>query len=146
MEYFSYFSFIILKCYFSFSGRCPKNCPIARKKYFALLLGAAALPPPAHTPMRRETGVLLVAEFDECATDAHGCHHECVNTLGGFQCKCHIGYELHSDGRQCEGKPACTPFSPAALHHHHRHHRHFQSGLNNKNYCKDHCSGGGDND
>jgi len=45
-----------------------------------------------------------MAEFDECATDAHGCHHECVNTLGGFQCKCHIGYELHSDGRQCEGK------------------------------------------
>jgi len=29
-------------------------------------------------------------------------------------------------------------------HHHHHHHRHFQSGLNSKNYCKDHCdcSGG----
>jgi len=49
-----------------------------------------------------------VAEFDECATDAHGCHHECVNTLGGFQCKCRIGYELHSDGRQCEGKLKLT--------------------------------------
>jgi tolkin protein len=44
----------------------------------------------------------FVKEFDECATDTHGCHHECINTLGGYQCKCNIGYELHSDGKQCE--------------------------------------------
>ena len=147
MEYFSYFSFIIFKMLFFIFWPLPEKLFDCPKKIFCPTLGGCSPPPPAHTPMRRETGVLLVAEFDECATDAHGCHHECVNTLGGFQCKCHIGYELHSDGRQCEGKPACTPFSPAALHHHHRHHRHFQSGLNNKNYCKDHCSGGGeDND
>lgn len=44
----------------------------------------------------------FVKEFDECATDTHGCHHSCVNTLGGFKCECHIGFELHSDGKKCE--------------------------------------------
>ncbi|XP_046557391.1 LOW QUALITY PROTEIN: bone morphogenetic protein 1-like [Haliotis rubra] len=44
----------------------------------------------------------FVKEYDECATDVHGCDHICVNTLGSFKCKCRIGYELHSDGKRCE--------------------------------------------
>ena len=48
--------------------------------------------------------VVLFQEFDECSTDKHGCHHLCVNTLGGYKCTCSIGYELHSDGKKCEGR------------------------------------------
>lgn len=44
-----------------------------------------------------------VAEFDECALQTHGCEHNCVNTLGGYECSCRIGFELHSDGKHCEG-------------------------------------------
>lgn len=44
------------------------------------------------------------AEFDECALTDHGCEHDCINTLGGYECSCRIGYELHSDGKHCEGK------------------------------------------
>lgn len=44
----------------------------------------------------------FVKEYDECATNNHGCDHECVNTLGSFKCECRIGYELHSDGKKCE--------------------------------------------
>ncbi|KAJ8318436.1 hypothetical protein KUTeg_003527 [Tegillarca granosa] len=44
----------------------------------------------------------FVKEYDECATDDHGCDHICVNTLGSFKCECKIGYELHSDGKKCE--------------------------------------------
>ncbi|KAL5017782.1 hypothetical protein ScPMuIL_003504 [Solemya velum] len=44
----------------------------------------------------------FVKEYDECATDFHGCDHICVNTLGSFRCECKIGYELHSDGKKCE--------------------------------------------
>ncbi|XP_058808349.1 protein tolkin-like [Phymastichus coffea] len=44
----------------------------------------------------------LLKEFDECALPDHGCEHECVNTLGGFECACRLGYELHSDGKHCE--------------------------------------------
>ena len=47
---------------------------------------------------------MFVVEYDECATDHHGCDHICVNTLGSFKCECKIGYELHSDGKKCEGK------------------------------------------
>ena len=47
---------------------------------------------------------ILISEYDECATDIHGCDHVCVNTLGSFKCECKIGYELHSDGKKCEGK------------------------------------------
>ncbi|XP_052071922.1 tolloid-like protein 2 isoform X1 [Mytilus californianus] len=44
----------------------------------------------------------FVKEYDECATDDHGCGHICVNTLGSYKCECKIGYELHSDGKKCE--------------------------------------------
>lgn len=46
----------------------------------------------------------FMVEIDECKTTAHGCEHECVNTLGTYECSCKIGYELHSDGKHCEGK------------------------------------------
>ena len=41
-------------------------------------------------------------EYDECAEGSHGCAHACVNTLGGYRCECKIGFELHSDGKNCE--------------------------------------------
>ncbi len=47
---------------------------------------------------------LFFSEFDECKTNKHGCSHICVNTLGGYRCQCEIGYELHPDGKRCEGE------------------------------------------
>ena len=44
-----------------------------------------------------------LTEYDECKSDDHGCHHICVNTLGGYRCECKIGYELNPDGKRCEG-------------------------------------------
>ncbi|KAL0280907.1 UNVERIFIED_CONTAM: hypothetical protein PYX00_002062 [Menopon gallinae] len=44
----------------------------------------------------------FLLEFDECKTISHGCEHECINTLGTYECACKIGYELHSDGKHCE--------------------------------------------
>ncbi|KAF4532823.1 hypothetical protein B566_EDAN002674, partial [Ephemera danica] len=44
----------------------------------------------------------FMKEFDECALIDHGCEHHCINTLGGYECACKIGYELHSDGKHCE--------------------------------------------
>ncbi|RZF44812.1 hypothetical protein LSTR_LSTR000764 [Laodelphax striatellus] len=41
-------------------------------------------------------------EFDECTSLDHGCEHHCINTLGGYECACKIGYELHSDSKHCE--------------------------------------------
>ncbi|XP_024877465.1 tolloid-like protein 2 isoform X4 [Temnothorax curvispinosus] len=50
----------------------------------------------------------FMKEFDECVLTDHGCEHDCINTLGGYECSCKIGYELHSDGKHCED--ACGGF------------------------------------
>lgn len=57
-----------------------------------------------HIQISLTTTTTFSSEYDECATNDHGCDHECVNTLGSFKCECRIGYELHSDGKKCEGK------------------------------------------
>ena len=45
----------------------------------------------------------LFLEYDECTNaQEHGCEHDCINTLGGYECQCMIGYELHSDEKRCE--------------------------------------------
>ena len=47
----------------------------------------------------------LFSEYDECTNaQEHGCEHDCINTLGGYECQCMIGYELHSDEKRCERK------------------------------------------
>ncbi|KAG5891255.1 hypothetical protein JTB14_019663 [Gonioctena quinquepunctata] len=50
----------------------------------------------------------IVKEYDECSRMEHGCQQQCVNTLGSFVCACEIGFELHSDGKNCE--VACGVF------------------------------------
>ena len=45
----------------------------------------------------------LPVEIDECASGSHGCEQTCTNTMGSYTCGCQLGYELHSDGRKCEG-------------------------------------------
>ncbi|KAG5870535.1 hypothetical protein JTB14_014726 [Gonioctena quinquepunctata] len=44
----------------------------------------------------------IMKEYDECSMIDHGCKQQCVNTLGSYVCSCRIGYELHSDGKNCE--------------------------------------------
>lgn len=44
----------------------------------------------------------FIKELDECEQQDNGCEHECINTLGGYECSCNIGYELHSDKKTCE--------------------------------------------
>nr|CAD7580769.1 unnamed protein product [Timema californicum] len=61
---------------------------------------------------------IFMKEFDECALESHGCEQKCINTLGGYECACEIGYELHSDGKHCEGKPpyfVCSRVSSLAV-------------------------------
>lgn len=45
---------------------------------------------------------IFMKEIDECEAYDHGCAHDCINTLGGYECSCKIGYELHSDKKSCE--------------------------------------------
>lgn len=54
--------------------------------------------------MKYQSQQYIIKEYDECHSPDHGCQHECINTLGGYQCDCRIGYELHSDERRSERK------------------------------------------
>ncbi|XP_061399861.1 dorsal-ventral patterning protein tolloid [Musca vetustissima] len=45
---------------------------------------------------------VFMQEVDECQFGNHGCEHECINTLGSYQCGCFAGYELQADGKSCE--------------------------------------------
>lgn len=47
---------------------------------------------------------IIMKEYDECSKIDHGCAQQCINTLGSYTCTCRIGFELHSDGKNCEGK------------------------------------------
>jgi len=41
-------------------------------------------------------------ELDECAKGLDDCQHQCTNTVGSYSCACKFGYELHSNGKECE--------------------------------------------
>ena len=47
-------------------------------------------------------------DIDECLENTHGCDHECVNRMRGYDCVCNFGYRLSSDGRGCKDVDECA--------------------------------------
>ena len=45
----------------------------------------------------------VYTDINECEGD-HGCAHECVNTLGSYECTCRPGYRLGRNGKRCKGE------------------------------------------
>ena len=50
-----------------------------------------------------KNGNFVLADIDECTLGVHNCssHAVCINTHGGFQCQCALGYD--GSGFRCEG-------------------------------------------
>ncbi|CAH0558866.1 unnamed protein product [Brassicogethes aeneus] len=44
----------------------------------------------------------IVKEIDECASENHGCEHECLNYVGSYQCKCKLGFEYDVTEKRCK--------------------------------------------
>ena len=42
-------------------------------------------------------------DINECETNEGGCEHICNNTMGSFECLCQLGFNLASNGLQCNG-------------------------------------------
>lgn len=45
-----------------------------------------------------------ITDINECAQNPLLCAFRCVNTIGGYECKCPTGYILRQDGKMCRGK------------------------------------------
>ena len=42
-------------------------------------------------------------DINECDDFLVSCEHSCINTVGSYECHCENGYQLHSNGRSCNG-------------------------------------------
>ena len=47
---------------------------------------------------------VLCVDGNECFTQKGGCNHQCINTLGSYECKCNAGYSLEEDGKTCSSE------------------------------------------
>lgn len=45
---------------------------------------------------------VILREDDECSKGKHECQQECINTIGGYECACKIGYQLLDNRKSCE--------------------------------------------
>ncbi|KAI8784825.1 zonadhesin, partial [Biomphalaria glabrata] len=73
--------------------------------------------------------VKCVKDVDECATGRHDCpaNSQCVNTIGGYTCKCNQDTPLLVNG-QCQAIDTCTMTSPTSS---------LDYGLNLVNFYKE---------
>ena len=47
--------------------------------------------------------IIYFTDINECNGLLVSCEHSCINTVGSYECDCDNGYELHSNGRSCNG-------------------------------------------
>ena len=52
-----------------------------------------------------------LTDINECDTDNGGCEHNCINTLGSYQCQCREGFFFTSSGGNCTGDYDCTYYT-----------------------------------
>lgn len=57
----------------------------------------------AHAQLKASSEIPFPSsDVDECSTKQHNCQFHCVNTIGGFTCKCPTGFTQHQTA--CIGK------------------------------------------
>ena len=50
---------------------------------------------------------MLFSDIDECRSSNGGCHHNCINLQGNFECSCRDGYMLENGGNVCQDINEC---------------------------------------
>lgn len=43
-------------------------------------------------------------DIDECQNNNGGCHQQCLNSDGSYQCDCFKGYKYDKQTNRCNGK------------------------------------------
>ena len=81
-----------------YTAECGLNFECVLQQY------TAECGPPLHP------GTACERDVDECDIGSHDCNHamsECVNTVGGYFCRCNHGYRLN--GTSCRGMDRLPP-------------------------------------
>ena len=47
---------------------------------------------------------LFLIDTNECLLSNSGCSQLCTNTIGSYQCNCRNGYQLNTNGIDCDGQ------------------------------------------
>ncbi|XP_071116340.1 multiple epidermal growth factor-like domains protein 6 [Haliotis cracherodii] len=55
-------------------------------------------------------------DVNECSINNGGCQSDCSNTIGSYQCKCPRGFELNSEGKQCQDIDECANHNGGCQH------------------------------
>ena len=48
---------------------------------------------------------IVTTDINECLNNNSGCSHDCVNTVGSYDCEWSAGYVLLPNNHDCEGWP-----------------------------------------
>ncbi|KJH45110.1 EGF-like domain protein [Dictyocaulus viviparus] len=71
---------------------------------------------PLVSPELNVNMVHLDPYVNECVVDNGGCHHDCVNTIGTFYCRCWSGFELEANGKNCKDIDECATSNGGCSH------------------------------
>lgn len=63
-----------------------------------------AVPQFLSPPCSALTPFVSHSDINECDTGSHCCQQDCYNYPGGYECSCHAGYRLSTDGCGCDGE------------------------------------------
>ncbi|XP_070579595.1 bone morphogenetic protein 1-like isoform X2 [Ptychodera flava] len=91
--------------YFKFHGKfCDDVPPSVISSSNQLVLELHIGTPRNGFDIRNVIYLAYTIDLDECALHTDDCQHVCYNTVPGFICSCHSGYELDDDNRTCRLK------------------------------------------
>ena len=48
-----------------------------------------------------------ILDINECSMGNGGCSHDCVNTVGSYECVCPGGYRMEHEGSTCVDPGEC---------------------------------------
>ncbi|PIO69603.1 EGF-like domain protein [Teladorsagia circumcincta] len=85
---------------------------VVRAFHFGMVLKTSANAHPVSLDQNANTNLLTLnrvfIDINECIADNGGCHHDCVNTIGTFYCRCWSGFELEENGKHCKDIDECA--------------------------------------
>ena len=89
------------------NGNCSHDCTNTPGSYLCSCNNGYSIDTDGHSCSGNyqlfSTVFPLEIDINECNTNNGGCDHNCINTIGSYQCQCREGYETNNNGINCTG-------------------------------------------